>query len=127
MYHVMIQRGQGVPLTDEAKEIFRSEAYGFAKDAADNHKARTGENCFIESRTVVYVTQTLDEAMATGAAMPESVAIIRGGVHDGKRFRSAQAFATALDQAKADRRHVQVGDHPGELRRAPYAGTGFDD
>lgn len=122
MYHVMIQRGQGVPLTDEAKEIFRSEAYGFAKDAADNHKARTGENCFIESRTVIYVTQTLDEAMATGADMPDSVVVYQrdtatGDFNNAKNFRSARQFATALDQAKADRRHVQVGDHPGELRR----------
>ncbi len=117
MYHVLIMRGQGVPLTDEAKEVFRSEHYGFAKDAADNHRARTGENCIIEGRTVVYVTQTLVEAMAgdpTGKAFPESVAILPAP--SGKYFRSAQAFARAVDQAAADKRHVHVGDHQPEPR-----------
>jgi hypothetical protein len=123
VYHVMIQRGQSAPLTDEAKELFRTEDFEMAKAIADNHRAATGLNCGVESRALVYTTQTLDEAMAddpAGKAPVEAVAIIRGGAHDGKRFRSAQSFARAVDQLAADRRHVQVGDHTPEQRARAY-------
>lgn len=59
MYHAKVSEGE-----KRGDSIFRSEDYAAAKRAADNYKRDTGINCEVESRSVVYVTSTLEEAMA---------------------------------------------------------------
>jgi hypothetical protein len=45
------------------QSLHRGESFPAAKIMADNHKRDTGQDCFIESVSMVYTTQTLDEAM----------------------------------------------------------------
>lgn len=91
MYYTFIAAGE-----KKGTQLFESENYDFARTAAENYKRDTGINCYVESRAMVYTTQTLDEAMAAGSE------------------------AVAYDPRRAARvlNIVRVGDHAPEARRA---------
>lgn len=111
-------------VSGQTDSIFRSEDFGLAKAAADNHKATTGENCEVESRSVVYVTSTLEEAM-TAAGMglhPEAEPADRG-VSSRERAilrqpvgRTHVGALAAPVRTLADRtaEHAAVGFTPGQ-------------
>lgn len=88
-------------------EVFRTgDAYlHLAKMAADQHKARTGENCVVEERRDVYTTQTLDEAIADN---------VRAGRIEAETTRRRVAFR---DKVEAQR--LKPRNRPGFLRALP--------
>lgn len=60
-------------------EIHHGESFPGAKIMADNYKRDTGHNCRIESRSEVYTTQTLDEAMQAAGLDPRRPIEFRPG------------------------------------------------
>lgn len=92
-----------VVTTFQGEELHRGESFPGAKQVADNHRRDTGINSTVESRTDVYTTQTLSEAMSEamlsdfgGKAFPESV-VVETDPKTGRR--------------RAMPNHRQVGDH----------------
>lgn len=83
MFHVFAHN----PTADDAKrhdDIFVTERFALAQATADHHKTLTGRNAYIESRSVVYVTSTLDEALKEDAA--HRAALRKGGETLGALF-----------------------------------------
>jgi hypothetical protein len=116
MYYVMIPAVPNpVRPANATTEIFQSDDYGMAKTVADDYKERTGTNAQVESRAVVYTTQTLDEAMADAAAA-DGRAIWDGTAEHARVINArARAYDNRTEVARVAR-VVQVGDHDPEIR-----------
>ncbi len=100
MYYVL-QHAPAVHDLNAKREIFRTDNFQMAKEAADNHKRRACENCFVESHTPVYITQTIEEAERAGDAVASVMQ--RFELEFGEAVRrislSAQALSHLADNA----------------------------
>jgi hypothetical protein len=95
MYIVTISQGE-----KKGSEIFRSENFSYASTAADNYKRDTNMNCSVESRTTVYTTQTLDEALKTAQKDARRFIMVVGDHSPEARRERAEWAADTLRQGR---------------------------